>query len=95
MHVMSLVFGLTRNMMRCALESAMVVVYERELGMAPSDAALLASLCCFSSVLAAIAYRETRRMLGGKIPYDRVLLVAEGCALLSSLLFIATGAFVS
>ncbi len=86
-----LLFGASRNFIRSGLESAMVVVYEKEFGLSPTNAAIVASLCAFSPIVSAFGYKMVKERLGPRLSYLAVLHVAEGFGFVSALLMMSIG----
>ena len=69
-----LLFGVTRNFLKFGFESAMVVVYDRQIMLSEGASGLVAGLCAMSAVLMLALYRT---VCVGRFATSTLLLVSE------------------
>ena len=84
-----LLFGVSRNFLKFGFESAMVVVYDRQLFFSPGASGLIAGGCALSTVASLMLYRA---YCARHVGTHRLLLIAEAFGLGSAALMIATEA---
>ncbi len=85
-----LLFGVSRNFLKYGFESAMVVVYDRQLMYAEGTAGLIAGGCALSALFSSLGYKY---VCAGRLRTATLLLIAEVLGFCAAALMLATALY--